>query len=82
MQVGQELRPFRTSSSVSADSIAYIHEGKKSYLEILQTEYSAKTNEIWWLRGMTWVLTFVGSLFVANAFLGMSESLHSSSKAA
>jgi len=36
--------------------LLYIHEGEESYLEILQTEYSAKTNEIWWLGGTTLVL--------------------------
>ena len=70
-QSGQELRPYETDSG---NDIAFIHEGKRSHLEILTKEHSALTSYCWVFRSLTWLFTVFGTSMASKTFAMMSKT--------
>jgi len=63
-QVGNELRPFGTQAGVH---IAFVHEGKRTHMEIFTTEHSAMAMHSYLNRCACWGCMLFGSFLVLKA---------------
>ncbi|OXA62503.1 transmembrane protein 43 homolog isoform X1 [Folsomia candida] len=63
MQVGDELRPFTTETGAK---IAFLHEGKQHYADMLHKEHSSTTMECWMYRSAAFVATIFGTCMASR----------------
>lgn len=72
MQVGDELRPFTTETGAK---IAFLHEGKQHYADMLHKEHSSTTMECWMYRSAAFVATIFGTCMASRILVFISKHI-------
>lgn len=71
-QVENELKPFYTESGAQ---IAFLHEGKKSHLEIFKKEHALTTLYVWVFRVFSTITAIFGCWLSSKTITLLSKSL-------